>query len=128
MIGVFAGTAQKSNCRQRARQRGHGRFSLIVSRFPRAEHAPHGVRAAGAVRRRAEDVVEAVDAERARLGCRVRSIARSKAAAVTGWPDGGEKRYPGRIWKVYVRPPSETAGAAVATSGTSSAPAPLGLS
>ncbi len=43
--------------------------------------------------------------------------------AVTGSFDGGEKRKPGRIRNVTVRPPSERVGKPAATSGTSRAPA-----
>ena len=48
-------------------------------------------------------------------------------SAVTGAPDGGEKRNPARIWKVYVRPSADTSGGAAATSGTSRRPAARGI-
>ncbi len=46
-----------------------------------------------------------------------------KVSAVIGAPDGGEKRSPGRMRNVYVRPSAETVGAAAAASGTSVRPA-----
>ena len=61
-------------------------------------------------------------------GLRLRSIVCLKVCAVTSWFDGGEKRKPGRITNVYVRPPSLTVGAARAASGTSRRPAGPGSS
>ena len=46
-----------------------------------------------------------------------------KVSAVIGAPDGGEKRRPGRMRNVYVRPSAETVGAEAAASGTSVRPA-----
>ena len=46
-------------------------------------------------------------------------------AAVTGSFEGGEKRKPVLMWKVYVRPSAETAGIAAAISGRSWAPSGL---
>jgi hypothetical protein len=49
-------------------------------------------------------------------------------AAVTGAFDGGEKRKPRRIVKVYDRPPSLGVGTASATSGTIRDPSGAALS
>src|SRR5215207_5132915 len=62
------------------------------------------------------------------FGLSTRSIARSNAAAVTGWLDGGEKRYPDRSLMAYVLPPSEMTGGPAATSGRRREPAGNGRS
>src|SRR5262245_36383606 len=61
-------------------------------------------------------------------GLRLRSIVCLNVVAVTSSFEGGEKRSPGRITKVYTRPPSLTVGAARAASGTSCSPAAPGSS
>ena len=61
-------------------------------------------------------------------GLRVRSIACLNVCAVTGSPEGGEKRNPFRIVNMYVFPSAERVGSDWATSGTSWEPAGAGLS
>ena len=61
-------------------------------------------------------------------GSRLRSIARSNAAGVTGSSDGGEKRKSSRRVNVKVRRSAETDGGPVATSGWSRAPTGNGRS
>jgi hypothetical protein len=56
------------------------------------------------------------------FGLSARSIENLNVAAVTGSPEGGEKRKPLRIVKVYVLPSFERLGTEVATSGWSSEP------
>ena len=57
------------------------------------------------------------------FGENARSSVCLNVAAVTGSFDGGEKRKPRRMRKVYVRPSAETRGMAAATSGRSRFPA-----
>src|SRR6478609_8741549 len=61
-------------------------------------------------------------------GLATRSMVDLNVSAVTCSFDGGEKRKPGRILKVYVFPPSVGVGTASATSGTMWEPAGAGLS
>ncbi len=56
------------------------------------------------------------------FGDSARSIEYRTASAVTGWFDGGENRYPGRIVNTYVLPPAESSGIPAAISGCSCAP------
>jgi hypothetical protein len=51
------------------------------------------------------------------FGDSARSIEYRTASAVTGWFDGGENRYPGRILNTYVLPSPETSGIPAAISG-----------
>jgi hypothetical protein len=62
------------------------------------------------------------------LGLSVRSITYWNVRAVTGSFEGGEKRKPGRIVKVYVVPSAERVGSAAATSGSSREPPGAGRS
>ena len=68
------------------------------------------------------DDVGGVRQSPARSGESVRSIVYRKVSAVTGSFDGGEKRKPGRMRNVYVRPSCETVGIAAAISGRSRLP------
>ena len=61
-------------------------------------------------------------------GFATRSIADLNVIAVTTSCDGGEKRKPERILKVYVVPPAVGVGTASATSGTIRDPSGAGLS
>ena len=58
-----------------------------------------------------------------RRGDANRSIAARKAWAVTGAPDGGAKRSPGRTRNVQVRPSAESDGSERAASGARTVPA-----
>jgi hypothetical protein len=57
------------------------------------------------------------------FGENARSSVCLNVAAVTGSFDGGEKRKPGRITNVHVRPSPDTVGIAAATSGRRRPPA-----
>jgi hypothetical protein len=74
----------------RAGRVGDARFSLIVSWSPRAD-TPATVGARRSRYALAPTMSSASDSGNTGLR-RIRSIERSKAAAVTGSPDGGEKR------------------------------------
>jgi hypothetical protein len=92
-IGVSGGTAPKKGM---ARSVGEGRVSLIVSVSPRAmTPAMLRVRPARYARSPTRSGGSAAAYEPVR-GESARSIARLKAAAVTGLPEGGEKRNPCR--------------------------------
>ena len=66
---------------------------------------------------------EAYDAPKLSIfGLRARSMEYFIVAAVTGSPDGGEKRKPLRIVNVYVLPSLEGAGREAASSGSTSEP------
>jgi hypothetical protein len=56
-------------------------------------------------------------------GDTARSIAARKARAVTGAPDGGANRNPGRTRNVHVRRSADSDGSARAASGVSTVPA-----
>ena len=62
------------------------------------------------------------------FGLRLRSIEYLNVSAVTGWFEGGEKRKPLRISKVYERPSADRVGSAWATSGISREPSGAGRS
>ena len=80
-------------------------------------------RFAGAICGHSRDVrCEARSSDQMFLGESARSIVCRNVCAVTSSLDGGEKRNPRRMLKLYVRPSAETAGMAAAISGRSSVP------
>ena len=100
------GTAQNPAVCEPGRQVGAGATRRIASLSPRATMPGCGG-LAGHVRARADDVGEVPAPIALIAGLSARSIVSLNVSAVTGSFDGGEKRKPGRIVNVYVRPSAD---------------------
>ena len=126
--GVLLGTAQAAPPARLARNEPSGCDSVIVSVLPRATTPLSPWRLSRDVIVVADDAAERLANGEFSCGLATRSMVALNVCAVTASFEGGEKRKPDRIVKLYVLPPSVGVGTASATSGTICDPAGAGLS